>query len=296
MAHPTPVRGLGPSSRLDDAARRILACRLADVRHPESHVSQALSVEGVHDMRVATRRLRAALQVFQDMGRLSKLERRVKQLQDALGEVRDLHVQRDWMAEAAKKEKPRRRAALEVLHTQREAKLRQREKRLRRELRRWTERTVPDLLREMGRLKDGRPYGGKHVRRHLRWRVRRVEKRIERYMQALDGVSAHELRKELKKLRYELEIFQPAFRRTMGALLEVLVPLQEVLGQVHDADVRLELLERTAAEASSAQREAALSLLSRVREERALRSAEISRELGRWQSEHITRGLRRLLH
>jgi CHAD domain-containing protein len=296
MAHPTPVRGLAPSSRLDDAARRILMCRLADVRHPESSVMEEVSVDGVHDMRVATRRLRAALQVFQEVKGLGKLERRVKRLQDALGEVRDLHVQRDWMAEAAKGEKPQRRRVLEELRTQREPLLRQKEQHLRGELKRWKARTVPALLSQMARLQDTRSYGGKHVRRHLRWRVRRVEQRIERYMQASDAVSAHVLRKELKKLRYELEIFQPALPRTMNALLEVLVPLQGLLGQVHDADVRLELFERTAAEAPSSQRAAALKLLDKVREERTQRAAEIARELQRWQSEQLTRGLRRVLH
>jgi CHAD domain-containing protein len=296
MAHPTPVRGLAPSSRLDDAARRILMCRLADVRHPESSVMEEVSMDGVHDMRVATRRLRAALQVFQEVRGLGKLERRVKRLQDALGEVRDLHVQRDWMAEAAKGEKPQRRRVLEELRAQHQPLLRQKEQHLRGELKRWTTRTVPALLSQMARLQDKRSYGGKHVRRHLRWRVRRVEQRIERYMQASDAVSAHVLRKELKKLRYELEIFQPALPRTMNALLEVLVPLQGLLGQVHDADVRLELFERTAAEAPSSQRAAALKLLDKVREERTQRAAEIARELQRWQSEQLTRRLRQVLH
>jgi len=254
------------------------------------------SVDGVHDMRVATRRLRAALQLFQEVGGLGKLERRVKRLQDALGEVRDLHVQRDWMAEAAKGEKPQRRKVLEGLRTQREPLLRQKEQHLRGELKRWTARTVPALLGQMARLQDARSYGGKYARRHLRWRVRRVEQRIERHMQASDALSAHRLRKELKKLRYELEIFQPALPRTMSALLEVLVPLQGLLGQVHDADIRLELFERTAAEAPSSQRAAALKLLDKIREERTQRAGEIARELQRWQSEQLTRGLRRVLH
>lgn len=296
MPHPTPIRGLGPSSRLDEAARRILAGRLADVRHPEPKAAEPLSVDTVHDMRVATRRLRAALQVFQGVGRLGKLERRVKQLQDALGEVRDLHVLRDWMAGAARHEKPQRRKALEAWSSQREALLRQQEERLRAELNRWEARTVPALLRQLEQLEDSRPYGGKHVRRHLRWRVRRVEKRMKRYAQAADAVSLHELRKELKKLRYELEIFQPALRRTLSALLQVLAPLQEELGQAHDADVRLALLERAAAESSPSQREAVRELLPQVREGRAQHSAELARELQRWRSERFTRGLRQLLH
>jgi CHAD domain-containing protein len=52
-------------------------------------------IEGVHDMRVASRRLRAALELFRDVfprRRLKPLLRQVKDLADALGEVRDTDV------------------------------------------------------------------------------------------------------------------------------------------------------------------------------------------------------------
>jgi CHAD domain-containing protein len=53
-------------------------------------------VERVHDMRVATRRLRAALEIFEDCfphKRHRKALKRVKALADALGERRDLDVE-----------------------------------------------------------------------------------------------------------------------------------------------------------------------------------------------------------
>ncbi|EAU68807.1 chad domain superfamily [Stigmatella aurantiaca DW4/3-1] len=252
-------------------------------------------MKGVHDMRVATRRLRAALQVFRQTGRLDKVERQVKQLQDALGEVRDIHVQRDWLTQAARKQTPKHRAGLKALQQRREALLDNTSARLRRALKRWSERTVPLLLLRLGELKDAHSYGGGRIRRHLRQRLKRVEKRMARYAQAPDAATAHELRKETKKFRYALEIFQPALRRTVDALLEVLVPLQEGLGELHDADVRLELLGHVAAEATPAERAAARELLETVREERAQHAAEIARELQRWQSEQIIRGLRRML-
>ena len=49
--------------------------------------------DAVHEMRVAARRLRAALRVLQ----LRELDPKVKALQDALGEVRDLQLQIDWL-------------------------------------------------------------------------------------------------------------------------------------------------------------------------------------------------------
>lgn len=295
MAAPTPIRGLGPDSRLGDAARRILAGRLGDVRAHEPSLEDGLDEDTVHDMRVATRRLRAALQVFSLVENLKKLERDVKRLQDALGGVRDLHVQAGWLAEAAKKEKDSVRRDIATLRKARLEGLKDAEARLRAEVQRWSERTEPRLLRKLGGLKDAHRFGSRRVRGHLRERVRRLHKRMRRYADAPDAASAHNMRKELKKLRYELEIFQPAFRRTMDALLEVLVPLQDSLGELHDADVRLELLERLAAEASPKQAKAARTLLPRVRDERAQRAAEIARELQRWGAERIPQRLRRML-
>ncbi|NBD13764.1 MULTISPECIES: CHAD domain-containing protein [Corallococcus] len=295
MPPPTPIRGLGPDSALGDAARRILAGRLADARHPEAQLdATTLDVDAVHDMRVATRRLRAALQVFRATGKLTRLEVDVKRLQDALGDVRDLHVQDAWLGAAAKGQKDAGKALLDLRRTQRSG-LKEREKTLRAELGRWTERTVPRLLKKLDTLEDSHRFASKRARGHLRLRLRRVEKRLERYAEAPDAASAHALRRDLKKLRYELEIFQPAFRRTVGALLGVLVPLQDGLGELHDADVRLELFERAAAEAPTGQRKAARKLLPQAREERAERSAEIAREVQRWHAEAIPKRLRKAL-
>ncbi|MFP2928486.1 CHAD domain-containing protein [Pyxidicoccus sp. 3LG] len=297
MAQPTPIRGLGPDSRLGDAARRILAGRLADVRKPEAGFEEGVDDESVHDMRVATRRLRAALQVFRPLGGLKKLERDVKRMQDALGGVRDLHVQAAWMEGAARKvtKKPEARAGIAALRKTRLAELEGQETKLHAALARWADKTVPRLLRKLDVLDDPHRFGGRRVRDHLRQRLRRVQKRMDAYADAPDAASAHALRKDLKKLRYELEIFQPAFRRTMDALQELLVPMQDSLGELHDADVRLELFERMAAEAKPRERKAARALLPLIRDERAKRAAEIARELQRWHAEEIPRRLRRLL-
>lgn len=298
MAQPTPIRGLGPDTHLGLAARRILAGRVADVRGPEARLADGMDDESVHAMRVATRRLRAALQVFRPVGGLRKLEREVKRVQDALGDVRDLHVQASWLegaAAKAEKEKPGTRAGIATLRDARLAHLDEREARLRKELERWADRTVPRLLKKLDALEDRRRFGGRRVREHLRMRLRRVRKAVEAYTDAPDAESAHELRKDLKKLRYELEVFQPAFRRTVDALLEVLVPLQDSLGELHDADVRLELFERLAAEAKPGERKAARALLPVVRDERSKRAEKIARELQRWHAEEIPRRLRRML-
>lgn len=295
MPRPTPIRGLSPDSRLAEAARRLVSSRLADVRHEQDALARKLTEDGVHDMRVSTRRLRAALKVFRGLGGLAPLEREVKQLQDALGEVRDVHVQAAWLKQAARKEKPAKRAGFEALRASVESQLGTKEKRLRRALKQWDARTVPALLAEAKHLEGPGRYGGQRVRRQLRRRLREVKRLMEDYAAAPDALTAHELRKVVKKLRYEAEIFRPALRRKMEALLEALVPLQELLGELHDSDVRLGLLEGFAVEGTAAERSAARALQEHVREERAERAARTARELQHWHAERLVRGLRQLL-
>jgi CHAD domain-containing protein len=78
------------------AATRVVEVRAAEVFEHSAKVLDLDDVEGVHDMRVATRRLRAALEVFEPCfprKRHRKTLRRVKALADALGVRRDLDVE-----------------------------------------------------------------------------------------------------------------------------------------------------------------------------------------------------------
>src|SRR3989442_13120155 len=84
--------------------------------------------DAVHEMRVAARRLRATLRLL----RLEKLDPKVKALQDALGEVRDLQLQIDWL-----------RGRDAALGRSRRAKLREAGQGLRRELRRGPSSPLP---------------------------------------------------------------------------------------------------------------------------------------------------------
>jgi CHAD domain-containing protein len=78
------------------AAARVVKIRSEEVFHQAGGVLDLDDVEHVHDMRVATRRLRAALEVFETCfprKRHRKALKRVKALADALGRRRDLDVE-----------------------------------------------------------------------------------------------------------------------------------------------------------------------------------------------------------
>lgn len=78
------------------AAKKTVKVRAAEVFAHSEGVLDLGEVERVHDMRVATRRLRAALEVFEacfPRKRYRKALKKVKRLADALGERRDADIE-----------------------------------------------------------------------------------------------------------------------------------------------------------------------------------------------------------
>lgn len=223
MAAPGKVHGLDADAPLRVAAERLLLARLADVRAAGARAARRLDPRIVHDLRVACRRLRAAVKVF-GKKRLRKLDARIAHLQDALGALRDLQLEARWLAR-------HRRDAGGVRTSQRKA-----EAHVRSALALWTRRSEPLLLRALPHLRGGGTLGGKRPRRRLRKRLRDVDEALSQ-RRPLDPATAHHVRIAVKKLRYEAELLRDAF--DLDELLKVLSDLQDTLGELHDSDVRL---------------------------------------------------------
>ena len=264
MAKPQHVRGLTPEARLADAGGRVLAGRLADVTRWEAAVP---ALEPAHAMRVASRRLRVALRLLG----LRELDKPVKALQDALGELRDRQLQSDWLAS---RDKPlQHRLALE---------LPQAEQKLATALQHFRRKTLPKL----SRAKPARPgkLGGHRVREQLRRRIKRFDRRLDAALRGGKPGPMHRLRIAAKQLRYCCELLADALEAA-GPLLAELEPLQQSLGDLHDSDARIELLRRHGRNAL-------------MREEQAVRErvAElVEQELLRWRSLGVSRKARRAL-
>jgi CHAD domain-containing protein len=100
------------------AAARVVEARAKEVFEQSSGVLDVGDVERVHDMRVATRRLRAALEIFEPCfprKRWRKALKRVKRLADALGERRDLDVEIELLESFADEIAERDRGALTAM-------------------------------------------------------------------------------------------------------------------------------------------------------------------------------------
>lgn len=95
MARARAVPGFAESASFREAAVRVVAMRTEEVFEHADHVLDTSDIERVHDMRVATRRLRAALEIFATCfpkAEHRKVLKEVKRLADALGERRDPDV------------------------------------------------------------------------------------------------------------------------------------------------------------------------------------------------------------
>lgn len=94
-ARDVPLR---PEMPFSEAARATVRTRAEELFAQADGVLDTSDIERVHDMRVATRRLRAALEVYRpvfDKAQFKPVLRDVKALADALGARRDPDVQLD---------------------------------------------------------------------------------------------------------------------------------------------------------------------------------------------------------
>jgi len=85
----------GPKTAFRDAAATVLTDRLETVMEHEAGTRVGTDPEELHDMRVASRRLRAAVEAFAVCYRgkeFARVAKQTKELTDALGGVRDSDV------------------------------------------------------------------------------------------------------------------------------------------------------------------------------------------------------------
>jgi CHAD domain-containing protein len=94
------VSGLEPGMALQDAARRIVAVRTAELYAFIPEALEEPATSAMHDMRIAAKRLRYLLELvgfcFGEVG--AEAQARARELQEVLGEVHDCDVMLERIA------------------------------------------------------------------------------------------------------------------------------------------------------------------------------------------------------
>jgi CHAD domain-containing protein len=251
MANPGRIKHVRRTLRWPTAAEKILAGRVLDVFSHEAGVREGSDPEAVHDIRVALRRLQAALRMFQACYPPRKLRRyrlRLRKLLRALGAVRDEDILIDALSNHGKAAAEGVKQALARLVAQRrtvQQQARVKSLLLLDKLQRanFAENLLAFVKGARGFKRVGQqgPFEAEAAaiaqRALAAWDERR------RQVQGRDDLETlHSMRIAVKRLRYTLELSRLANGDHYQGCLDRLTEMQEVLGDLHDADGLLESL------------------------------------------------------
>lgn len=246
--------GLQGGEPLAEGARRMLRRTFERLLARIDAVEKDEDPEDVHDARVATRRLRASLQVVEgifDAGLLRELRRGLRRVARSLGVVRDYDVFLEAVRAFRDRLPEERRSIMEPLLTAIESARAPARARLIADLKsKRFERflyqfavflTTPGVgvvdQTETGVPTRVRDFAGSAIwRRYEQWRA---------FDAVLDGAPdevRHTARIAGKRLRYTLEFFADALGPGVDQALRPLMDLQELLGNLQDAVVAREYI------------------------------------------------------
>jgi triphosphatase len=225
---------------LGEAARAVIGAWWITARAHVKGVRVGLDSEHVHKMRVAMRRMRTALRVFEDAfdsGLAETLRDEVRRVGRLLGEVRDLDVQRlavdgwrkrypevdgsAWRDIDDRLQRRRHRARAAVL-----AELASPS---------WPALDEAAQACIASHAAAGRDTLAVAAPSLLMRRVERCERALARLRDEGTAERAHGLRIEVKNLRYTLEFVGAALDEDFADIADALAQLQDELGELQDA-------------------------------------------------------------
>lgn len=191
------------------------------------------NAENVHDLRVALRRCRTmadALSQVNPAPSWKKLKKVTRDLFQALGELRDTQVAKQWARKFGTANDPVRRHLLAVLGEQEERQKKEAEK----ALRQFDRKSWKKWSRKFPTKAEFFPVESVVFQRLA---LAQLNEAVNLYHQARrlrSGPAWHRLRIGLKAFRYILENFLP---QRYERCSEELKGMQDMLGEVHDLDV-----------------------------------------------------------
>jgi triphosphatase len=251
------VAGLSPAVALDlgptqidatltagEVAFAILRRHFAAMLAHEPGVRLGEDPEELHDMRVATRRLRAALKLYSNAlpKRAERYERDLRWVAGALGEVRDLDVHLERLSE----ETSRNGEVLEeVVSLLRERQVEARRAMLKTLDSNRYERLIASFSATLRRGRSPTPTAPilEAAPDLLSDRYKKVRKAANKLSEESPPEHFHDLRKKGKRLRYALEPLQEIYGKPAKKMVKLLKNMQDDLGEHQDLIVACGLME-----------------------------------------------------
>jgi CHAD domain-containing protein/uncharacterized protein YjbK len=249
---------LGVDDPVITLAYRFLREQFQQVLFCEPRAWEGLDLEGVHQMRVATRRMRAAFRALKSVlpaAEIRELAADFKVVAAALGEVRDLDVYLENFAQDVAEVSEDERAHLADFQ---QHVVQQRQEARDALLACFDSPAYERLKQRFAALVDSDPpqslwqeVGSLTIRDAASKIIPKRHKKVLRAGRAI-GPSApddalHALRIDCKRLRYLLEFVQPVYGKSLVGFVRRLKGLQDLLGEFQDACVATQRLRAYAA-------------------------------------------------
>ena len=282
MAKAKEITGLDCAADALECAAEVLRVRFCEVIELRDAALDFSDIEGVHNMRVATRRLRSALRDFQPLMKkrpLRRARKKLKEIADALGTVRDqdvaiLALENLQSAAAIDQITEQIRKGIEKLLLERRAA---REKTQTNLIQTLDADNLTNLQTDFTAALDKAVRKNKPSRRPVSFSEAGREAVALSLKELCDlGVCVyepfnvekmHEMRIAAKRLRYAVELFTTCWGEAIAPFAVEIAQMQSFLGEVHDCDVWLENLSvrmrgRQNSAVGGSERKAAVWLLS----------------------------------
>ena len=203
--------------------------------------AKAGDATSLHQARVATRRLRAALPLVGSGGKAEKLARSVRRLTRALGPIRELDVELMILDELEKgSEVPHAaidRLRSSIIEDRRRLQADVRENLDDFDIDRLRKRAVSAARKHDGEKGPRDAQGIAAARERAARRARSLAAAIENAAGLYLPDRLHEVRIAVKKVRYTLELTQRAGGARTSARIRTLKNAQDLLGRMHDLEV-----------------------------------------------------------
>jgi len=256
MAKREPLPGLDYSASAEQMVRLVLRSQLKAMCKLRVKALNWKDHEGVHDMRVCSRRLRSAMSDFRPYLRGAALPRlKLRTIADALGAVRDEDVALVALDDLKAQAKGRAAEGIQFIADEH----RKRRKDVREKLKAAIKPSVIDDFRKEFQTKlktlktvsakksTARPIDEPIPFRDIAHEI--VHTRIKELRDASHHLyfpfqikELHELRILAKRLRYAVELFAGCWERHSDEIAKEISMLQTSLGELHDCDVWIDNL------------------------------------------------------
>lgn len=252
---PSKKPGILPDDTLAEAGRKIFLVQFAEMLQNEAGTRLGEDIEALHDMRVATRRMRAAFDVFEDAFRKKTIKSHLAGLRQTgrlLGGVRDLDVFMEKAHKYLESLAVDARQGLDPLLSMWQVQLEE----ARRVLISYLDSiTYQEFLLDFNYFVQTPGIGTKILNKLTPMPQRVCEivpcliytrlASVRAYGDIIQNATIpqlHALRIEFKKLRYALEYFIEVLGPEAREVIGLIKKLQDHLGDLHDADVACQIL------------------------------------------------------